>query len=100
MKARGRTLPLRAGRIASRSEASCRTSSTLIPLSSGAQRQEVQLQVEGSEGGMTSGAFSQNTHYTALDEAARGRRCPICAASVWEKDIPGMTLRGAQAQGN
>jgi hypothetical protein len=75
MKVPGRTLPLRAGRIASRSEASCRTSSTLIPLSSGAQRQEVQLQVEGSEGGMTSGAFSQNTHCTALDEAARGRRC-------------------------
>jgi hypothetical protein len=100
MKARGRTLPLRAGRIASRSEASCRASSTLIPLSSGAQRQEVQLQVEGSEGGMTSDAFSQNTHCTALDEAARGRRCPICAASVWEEDIPIMMQRVAHAQGN
>ena len=62
-----------------------------IPLWSGAQREDVQMQVEGSEGGMTSGAFSQNALRTGVYEAARGSRCPNCAAFVWEKDNPGMT---------
>lgn len=34
-----------------------------IPPVSGAQREDVQMQVEGSEGGMTGGAFSQNAHW-------------------------------------
>ena len=67
------------------------TEAHCIPLWSGAQREDVQMQVEGSEGGMTSGACSQNTFRTGVYEAARGSRWLNCAASVWEKDIPGMT---------
>lgn len=88
METRGRGLPLRKKETQPGqrpTEAHC------IPLWSGAQCEGVQMQVEGSEGGMTSGAFSQNAIRTGVYEAARGSRWLNCAASVWEKDIPGMT---------
>lgn len=96
MKTRGRGLPLRkkeAQPDQRPSEAHC------FPLSSGAQREDVQMQVEGSEGGMTSGAFSQNALRTGVYEAARGSICPNCAASVWEEDVPGMTLARCTSRG-
>lgn len=63
------------------------TEAHCIPLWSGAQREVVQMQVEGSEGGMTSGAFSQNAHYAPVYVKPPGGRAEVvavhlCAASV------------------
>lgn len=72
METRGRGVPLRKKK---RSQIKGQLWSTFTPLWSGAQRKDVQMQtqVEGSEGGMTNGAFSQNAPYTrCLSEVARG----------------------------
>lgn len=96
MATRGRGLPLRKKK---RDQIKGQRRSTSIPLRSGARREDVQMQVEGSEGGMTvHSAKRRITH--GVCEAARGSGRPNCAASDCEKEIRGMTLEGCTSRGS